>query len=152
MNIFIIRMIKTNIPKSNIGKVKDVMQVESLEDDDPTFKVKTRNSTQQFIDETQYTEWIYQVTPTQEGVCTLSFMATLYEQIGDKSYPKELIIEKDVTVNNENYRELNPKVGEPGSEDENEPDYKLHGTFVGMIPMMPTGIEPPNNSYSSPYS
>jgi hypothetical protein len=83
-------------------RISDVMAVELLnaEFNNP-FEIRTLSEKVQFIDQYEFTEWIFYVKPVMEGSYTLALRVSVIEMINDKEYKKDIVLEEEIVVKTE---------------------------------------------------
>ena len=83
-------------------RISDVMQVELLnaEAGNP-FEIRSLSEKVQFIDQYDFTEWIFYVKPVMEGQFTLALRVSVIEMINDREYKKDIVLEEEVLVKTE---------------------------------------------------
>ncbi|MGI9159796.1 MAG: hypothetical protein ACR2K1_08600, partial [Saprospiraceae bacterium] len=83
-------------------RISDVMSVELLiaEAGNP-FEIRSLSEKVQFIDQYDFTEWIFYVKPIMEGQFTLALRVSVIEMINDKEYKKDIVLEEEVLVKTE---------------------------------------------------
>ena len=93
-----ISSIDGNVSTSNI-QVSNQMEVilkDESSDDDPSFKIKQVNSDQQIIDKTDYTEWIFNVTPIKNGEKRLDLVISIIKN----DHKKQIVYSDKIIVKN----------------------------------------------------
>lgn len=89
-------------------RVSEVMEVELIDPgESPSFAIRKLNSIEQFLEKTDYTEWIFYVKPLLVGSHPLVLKVSVKELINDKERIKEIVLEEVITV-----------IAEPAPEDE----------------------------------
>ena len=87
-------------------RVSDVMEVELLDPNgEPTFKIRSISSKEQFIDPKEYTEWIFYVCPLLSGNHPLILKVGLLEVINNKERKREIVLEENVHITTEPQKE-----------------------------------------------
>lgn len=83
-------------------RISDVMSVELLnaEAGNP-FEIRSLSEKVQFIDQYDFTEWIFYVKPIMEGQFKLALRVSVIEMINDKEYKKDIVLEEEVLVKTE---------------------------------------------------
>lgn len=80
-------------------RIADVMAVELLDPtDDNAFQISTYSSEEQFLDEDDYTEWIFKVKPLKEGSYPLVLKVQVIEEIRGKERKRDIVMEEVVAV------------------------------------------------------
>lgn len=83
-------------------RISNVMAVElidpSPDDEAHPFRIRSISSTEQFIDEEGYTQWIFYVKALREGVFPLVLKVSVVEIIAGKERRREIVLEETVEV------------------------------------------------------
>ncbi len=80
-------------------RVAEVMAVEMLNVlESKPFHIRPISDTIQFLDEADYTEWLFYVRPLQEGAFPLLLKISVIEVIGGRELRKDVVIEEQVVV------------------------------------------------------
>jgi len=80
-------------------RIAGVMEVELLDPNvQAAFAIRTLNSPDQFIDEDDYTEWIFMVKPLLEGIYPLILKVAVIEMKQGKERRREIVLEEMVTI------------------------------------------------------
>ncbi len=83
-------------------RISDVMSVELLNAEAGTpFEIRSLSEKVQFIDQYDFTEWIFYVKPVMEGQFTLALRVSVIEMINDREYKKDIVLEEEVLVKTE---------------------------------------------------
>ncbi len=92
---------KDDVHRRNL-RIAEVMGVEllSLSEDAP-FSIKSLHSTVQFLDEEEYTEWIFYVKPLRAGNYPLVIRISVIEMRDNREVKRELVLEEQVSVTTE---------------------------------------------------
>ncbi len=82
-------------------RVSNIMEVELVTlSDDKDFKIRSVNSKDQIVDESDYTEWIFWVTPLKLGNHKLLLKVSVIQVIDNVERRKEIVLEKEIEVVN----------------------------------------------------
>lgn len=82
-------------------RVAEIMAVEMLNVlESAPFHLRSISETIQFLDEADYTEWLFYVRPLQEGAFPLLLKISVIEIIGGRELRKDVVIEEQVVVSN----------------------------------------------------
>lgn len=83
-------------------RVAEVMSVEltNIDDDEP-FTIKSLHNTVQFLDEDDFTEWIFLVKPKYLGEFALLLRVSVIEVKNGREVKKDVVLEQHVVVANE---------------------------------------------------
>ncbi len=80
-------------------RIAEVMGVELLS---PTtegaFQINAISSPEQFLDEDDYTEWIFMVKPVRSGIFPLLLKVSVLEEINGKERKREIVLEEKITI------------------------------------------------------
>lgn len=80
-------------------RVAEVMAVEMLNVlESKPFHIRPISDTIQFLDEADYTEWLFYVRPLQEGAFPLLLKISVIEVIGGRELRKDVVIEEQIVV------------------------------------------------------
>jgi len=80
-------------------RVSEVMEVELLDPNEtPSFSIRKLNSVEQFLEKSDYTEWIFFVKPLVIGNLPLMLKVSVKELINDKERIKEIVLEEIINV------------------------------------------------------
>ncbi len=80
-------------------RVAEVMAVEMLNVlESKPFHIRPISDTIQFLDEADYTEWLFYVRPLQEGAFPLLLKISVIEVIGGRELCKDVVIEEQIVV------------------------------------------------------
>lgn len=80
-------------------RISDVMMVQLLDAaQEPHFQIRAVNSTEQFLDEDTFTEWLFYVKPLFAGSFALLLKVSVVEQILGKERCREIVLEERVEV------------------------------------------------------
>ena len=80
-------------------RVSEVMEVQLLDPaEEPAFAIRTFNRSEQFVETSAFTEWIFLVKPLREGKFPLLLRVTVIEQIGNKERAREIVLEEEVHI------------------------------------------------------
>lgn len=83
-------------------RVAELMGVELLcSSEEAPFAIRTLNSTVQFFDEEDYTEWIFYVKPLEMGHYPLLLRISVIEMRDNREVKREMILEEQVVVSAE---------------------------------------------------
>ena len=88
----------TNV--QDIARVSDIMQVEliDLEMSDKAFSIYSISEKEQFLDEDDYTEWLFQVKPLLEGSYPLILKVSIVEIINEKERKRNIVFDEKIEV------------------------------------------------------
>ncbi len=90
-------------------RVSDIMQVELLDpSNDQPFKINSISSQEQFIEENEFTEWIFYVTPQKKGTYSLILKVAVIELILNKERKREIVLEESIQIITEPSPKTNP--------------------------------------------
>lgn len=80
-------------------RMADIMAVELLNlDERQPFQIRTLSEAVQFVDNDDYTEWVFYVKPLMEGEYALVLRVSVIEIIREKEYKKDIVLEERVQV------------------------------------------------------
>lgn len=80
-------------------RVSDIMQVELIDpSDEHPFTIKAITSTEQFVEEDDYTEWVFFITPLKEGTFPLLLKVAVIELIHGKERKREIVLEEKIQI------------------------------------------------------
>jgi len=80
-------------------RVAEVMEVELLDPNStPSFAIRKLNSTEQFLEKNDYTEWIFNVKPLRTGELPLVLRVAVLEIIDERERKKEIVLEELIVV------------------------------------------------------
>ncbi len=80
-------------------RVSEVMEVALVDpNDEPAFDIREVNSTEQFLEKGDFTEWLFFVTPLRTGEYPLALRVSVVEVIGGKDRKKEIVLEETIQV------------------------------------------------------
>jgi hypothetical protein len=80
-------------------RVSDIMQVELIDpSNEHPFTIKAINSAEQFVEEDDYTEWVFFVTPLMEGTFPLLLKVAVIELIHGKERKREIVLEERIRI------------------------------------------------------
>ena len=80
-------------------KLSNKMQVELIDiSDPPKFRIKTFSAAKQFLEEGGYTEWIFTVTPLENGTFPLYLKVSVIKIINGEEVPREIVFEKSINI------------------------------------------------------
>ena len=101
-------------------RIAEVMQAELLDPtQDPAFSIRSLSSEEQFLEEEEYTEWIFYVTPLKVGIHPLLIKISVLEIVQGKERVREIVWEEKVEIYTE---QLTTSPGVPGFRSS---DYRL---------------------------
>ena len=122
-------------------RVSEVMEVELLDPNEtPCFAIRKLNSLEQFLEQNDYTEWIFYVKPLVIGTMPLVLKVSVKELINDKERIKEIVLEEVITV-----------VAEPTSDDENATFQSSGYSFsYSALPLAANSNRPSRQKYVLP--
>ncbi len=93
-------------------RIAEVMQAELLDPtQDPAFSIRSLSSEEQFLEEEEYTEWIFYVTPLKTGIHPLLIKISVLEIVQGKERVREIVWEEKVEIYTE---QLTTSPGVPG--------------------------------------
>ncbi len=87
-----------NLREVRISNVMAVELIDPSPDEDHPFRIRSISSTEQFIDEEGYTQWIFYVKALREGVFPLVLKVSVVEVIAGKERRREIVLEETVEV------------------------------------------------------
>jgi len=106
-------------------RVAEVMSVELIGLDDlEDFRIKSLHNTVQFLDENDFTEWIFLVKPKRAGEFNLALRVSVIEVKDNREVKKDIVLEQRVIVVTEK------------SEPEAAPKLTKSGITIAFIPSM----------------
>ena len=80
-------------------RVSEVMEVALVDpNDDPAFEIREVNSTEQFLEKGDFTEWLFYVTPLRTGEYPLALRVSVVEVVAGKDRKKEIVLEETIQV------------------------------------------------------
>lgn len=80
-------------------RIAEVMGVEMLDpNEDTAFHIRTFNEPKQFLDEDDYSEWIFRVKPVKEGTFPLLLKVAVIEEVRGKERKREVVLEEMVNI------------------------------------------------------
>lgn len=80
-------------------RVAEVMEVDLQDRNvDTAFEITTPNDKEQFLDEDDFTEWIFYVKPIREGQHELTLVVTVLEEVRGKERRRNVVLEEVVTI------------------------------------------------------
>lgn len=80
-------------------RVSDSMEVNIIDPEGGTnFKVTSVSSPEQFLEDDEYSEWVFYVTPLTSGSHPIVLKVSVIELIGGKEKKKEIVMEELVTI------------------------------------------------------
>ncbi|MCK6692964.1 MAG: hypothetical protein L6Q97_12765 [Thermoanaerobaculia bacterium] len=80
-------------------RMADIMAVELLNlDERNPFQIRALSEAVQFVDNDDYTEWVFYVKPLMEGEFALVLRVSVIEIIREKEYRKDIVLEERVQV------------------------------------------------------
>lgn len=80
-------------------RMADIMAVELLNlDERQPFQIRSLSEVVQFVDNDDYTEWVFYVKPLMEGEYALVLRVSVIEIIREKEYKKDIVLEERVQV------------------------------------------------------
>jgi len=89
---------RNNIHRRNL-RIAEIMGVELLSiSEDAPFSIKSLHSTVQFLDEEEYTEWIFYVKPLRAGNYPLVIRISVIEMRNNREVKRELVLEEQINV------------------------------------------------------
>lgn len=92
---------KDDVRRSNL-RIAEIMGVELLShSEDAPFSIKSLHSTVQFLDEEDYTEWIFYVKPLRAGNYPLVIRISVIEMRDNREVKRELVLEEQINVSTE---------------------------------------------------
>lgn len=93
-------------------RIAAVMQAELLDPaGEPAFSIRSLSSEEQFLEEEEYTEWIFYVTPLKAGIHPLLIKISVVEIVQGKERVREIVWEEQVEIYTE---QLKASPGAPG--------------------------------------
>ncbi len=98
-----------NLPKDAKVEIRDIrvsnlMEVDLIDpfsDTDKAFEVRTISQKEQFIEEGEYTQWVYYVKALKAGAFPLLLKATVIEFLHGKERKRDIVLEEMVQIVNE---------------------------------------------------
>lgn len=98
-------LILENIELTEGAKIQDirisnVMAVDLLDPmgDSPAFSIYTISEKEQFIEEDDFTEWVFYVKPLREGQFPLLLKVSIIELINNKERKRDIVLEEEVLI------------------------------------------------------
>ncbi len=80
-------------------KLSNKMQVELIDlSEPPKFRIKTFSAAKQFLEDDGYTEWIFTVTPLENGTVPLYLKVSVIKVINGEEVPREIVFEKSISI------------------------------------------------------
>ena len=86
-------------------RIAETMVVELLPFNSGAFEIGTFNEKEQFLEDGEYTQWMFNVKPLLEGAQTLILKVAVLEKIDGEERRKEIVLEREVEVITD-YQEL----------------------------------------------
>ena len=101
-------------------RISTVMDVTLLDPNPvPAFSIRTLSTAEQFVEQGDYTEWIFFVNPLKEGTFSLMLKVSVVEIVLGKERKKEIVLEESVQI-----------VTEIAGIVENDPAFKSSGYML----------------------
>ncbi len=111
-------------------RISDIMQVELIDpSDEHPFKINAISSTEQFVEEDDYTEWVFFVTPIKEGRFPLLLKVAVIELMHGKERKREIVLEESIEIVTEAPAHATDHFTDAG--------YKLTFGETAALPQMP---------------
>ena len=80
-------------------RISEVMSVALLDfNETPCFTIRTVTESEQFIDDGDYTQWIFLVKPLKSGHYPLTLKVTVMEKIDGKERKRDIVLEKEIYI------------------------------------------------------
>ena len=80
-------------------RVSEVMEVTLVDpNEDPAFTIRQVNSTEQFLEKGDFTEWVFYVKPLRIGEYPLALRASVVEVVNGRDRKKEIVLEETIHV------------------------------------------------------
>lgn len=96
------------------ARVSDIMQVELLDPAQlPAFKIRSISSPEQFIEDNEYTEWLFYILPQRAGVFPLLLKVSVIELILGQERKREIVLEEQVQIVTAPTEETGPEIFKP---------------------------------------
>lgn len=118
-------------------RVSDIMQVALIDpSDEHPFKINAISSAEQFVDEDDFTEWIFYVTPVLEGTFPLLLKVAVIELLHGKERKREIVLEESIHI-------------VTGTTKNEKLEFQHAGYKLAFGEIAPPSPQPPNNKESS---
>lgn len=96
------------------ARVSDIMQVELLDPAEfPAFKIRSISTPEQFIEENEFTEWLFYILPQRAGVFPLLLKVSVIELILGQERKREIVLEEQVQIVTARAVENEPEIFKP---------------------------------------
>jgi hypothetical protein len=81
-------------------KLSGLMKVELIDIANiPNFTIKTISTPSQEVDDDEFTEWLFYVTPINTGLCSLILKVSAIKNAAGREKIKDIVFEKNITIN-----------------------------------------------------